>query len=323
MASKEQSQKLVRQPMGLQRVQQARALLVQAKTLDEVKDLHDQATAMVTYMKERGDSTGAHLDAWEVLQITNRRLGELCKGLEQHPTKGGRPKKTAIGEEVVTKKAQLQRLKISWKQAANWERLAAQTDKEFGVWVAEGRELVAKRADASGMQTSRNRLGGKHDSDSYGTPPEVVELEVRVLGAIELDPMSNAAANKVVGAKKFWTKKDDALERVWKAKTVHLNPPYSFPLVEKSVQKFVKEYRAKHFGAGIVLVNNATETEWFQLLLAEFPVCFPDRRLSFLVGETPMTQNRQAQAFFCAGPKSVQQRFFDVFGAVGECLVHV
>jgi phage N-6-adenine-methyltransferase len=313
-------QKLVKQPMGLQRVEQARALLVQAKTLDAVKDLHDQAAAMVTYLKERGLAGDAHLDAWEVLQLTNRRLGELCAELEHHPTGGGRPKKTGTDPIPVSKRAKLQELGISKMQASRWEQLARLDEPDFAKWLEDGRERVLKRSDPDGLQTSRNRLTGSHDSDSYGTPEDVIALEVRVLGHIGLDPASNAAAQKIVGAKKFWSKRDDALSRPWKSTTVHLNPPYSHPLVLQFVQKFVEEHQKKRFESGVVLVNNATETEWFQLLLAEkYPVCFPDRRISFLLGAEPMTQNRQAQAFFCAGPARVRQRFVEVFSEIGQC----
>ena len=46
-----------------------------------------------------------------------------------------------------------------------------------------------------------------------------------------------------------------------------------------------------------MLVNNATETSWFQMLLERFPVCLPARRIAFWRHDHANVGARQGQAF--------------------------
>jgi hypothetical protein len=140
-----------------------------------------------------------------------------------------------------------------------------------------------------------------------------------VLDEIDLDPASNKRAQEIVKAQRFFTKEQNGLTQEWKARTVWLNPPYSSPLCAQFCGRFVDEFAAGHFAAGIVLVNNATETAWCQALLKRFAVCFPAKRIAFLVNGKPIDQNRQGQAVFYAGPKL--PKFRRVFGEIGTVLV--
>ncbi len=66
----------------------------------------------------------------------------------------------------------------------------------------------------------------------------------------------------------------------------------------------------------VLLVNNATDTDWFQALLRRYPVCFIDGRVKFYrldIQKEPSA--RQGQAFFYAGPNV--DRFQEVFGQFG------
>lgn len=67
----------------------------------------------------------------------------------------------------------------------------------------------------------------RHSDESveHYTPIDVVEAEHDVLGSIELDPASCAAANVIVGAARYYSMSDDGFSREWRARTVHLNPP--------------------------------------------------------------------------------------------------
>lgn len=56
------------------------------------------------------------------------------------------------------------------------------------------------------------------------TPPNIIEVARKVMGAIHLDPASCEKANTIVKADHFFTKEDDALTRPW-AGEVWLNPP--------------------------------------------------------------------------------------------------
>ncbi len=134
------------------------------------------------------------------------------------------------------------------------------------------------------------------------TPEALVEAAREVLGAIDLDPASSAAANAVVRAKKFFTTADDGLKQPWKGR-VWMNPPYTTQLITQFAEKLVIHVRAGDVPAAIVIVNNGTETEWFAILASvATAVCFPRGRVKFWSprneGSTPL----QGQAVLYIGP---------------------
>lgn len=57
----------------------------------------------------------------------------------------------------------------------------------------------------------------------HNTPREIVEAARRVLGRIDLDPMSNAAAQRVVQAVTYYTQQNSCWDHAW-AGRVFLNP---------------------------------------------------------------------------------------------------
>jgi len=108
------------------------------------------------------------------------------------------------------------------------------------------------------------------DSDSWFTPAYVTDKARAALGGrIDFDPFSSRDANKTVKARRFLTLADDALTAPkWataRTDTVWMNPPYGRDCA-RAVERFTAEFRAGKFRAGVVLVNNATDTRWFREL---------------------------------------------------------
>ena len=100
-----------------------------------------------------------------------------------------------------------------------------------------------------------------------------------------------------------------------------MNPPYSADMVKKCCERFIEAWNQKEIKAGIILVNNATETRWFQHLLSKAnSICFTNHRISFWNSDGKVVSNNtRGQAFFYFG--SVANQFTEHFRAHGFCQV--
>lgn len=146
-------------------------------------------------------------------------------------------------------------------------------------------------------------VGHNSGENEWYTPPEFIEAARAVMGSIDLDPASCEVANKTVKAKQFYSAIDDGLAQKWHG-NVWMNPPYAQPLIAQFSSAVAEKYKAGEVDQAVVLVNNATETEWFQTMLAEASaVCFPKSRIRFLdkVGN-PIGAPLQGQAILYLGP---------------------
>jgi ParB family chromosome partitioning protein len=147
------------------------------------------------------------------------------------------------------------------------------------------------------------------------TPPEIVQAVRAVLGTIDLDPASTPEANAVVGAERIYTAADNGLVQPW-AGRVYLNPPYRSSLIEPFIARLRCCYEAGEVSAAIVLVNNATETEWFAELAAiTSAVCFPKGRVRYWRPDGAGPGALQGQAIAYVGKDTA--RFMAEFRSLG------
>lgn len=157
-------------------------------------------------------------------------------------------------------------------------------------------------------------------NNEWYTPPELIEAAKAAMGHIDLDPASSELANRTVGAKAFYTVADDGLKQPWRG-NVWMNPPYAQPLVAQFSEAVSEKYDAKEIKRACVLVNNATETAWFQrMLTSASAVCFLKGRVRFLdpKGE-PSGAPLQGQAVLYLGDNPF--RFARGFEELGQVLV--
>jgi phage N-6-adenine-methyltransferase len=182
--------------------------------------------------------------------------------------------------------------------------------------VQSGEAAAKAAAKAANVHVSKN--SGENE---WYTPSEYIEAARRVMGSIDLDPASSEIANKTVKARKFYTIEDNGLEQVWSG-NVFMNPPYSSELIKQFSSKYAILAGKGSIQSGIVLVNNATETVWFQEILAvSTAVCFVKGRIKFIdMDGNPSGAPLQGQAFLFHGDG--MDRFVKEFSLFGEVLVH-
>jgi ParB family chromosome partitioning protein len=150
-------------------------------------------------------------------------------------------------------------------------------------------------------------------NNEWYTPAEFIEAAVKVMGKIDLDPASSEIANKTVKAEKYYTSETNGLAHNWFG-NVWLNPPYSSDLIGKFADKVISEYG--NYSQMIILVNNATETEWFCKLVSKASaVVFPKSRVKFYMPDGRTGAPLQGQAVLYIG--SSPEKFLDCFKKFG------
>lgn len=184
--------------------------------------------------------------------------------------------------------------------------------------------LLARKPKSDQLQIAKQLLDDKpHVSFNSGnnewyTPSEYAGAARRVMGKIDLDPASSKIANRIIKADTFYTKDDDGLSKRWIGR-VWMNPPYASELIGKFTEKIVQHYVEKDIDEALVLVNNATDTAWFQTILEQASaVCFTKGRIRFIdANGNPSGAPLQGQAILYLG-KNIKKfsQEFSTFGAV-------
>jgi N6-adenosine-specific RNA methylase IME4 len=125
-------------PREIALLSQARAMLAEASTVDEVKSIRDKAEAIRQYAKAQGECLEIQNQACEVKLRSERRAGEL---LSETVKKGGSPK---------LQRATLEPLGIDKSQSHRWQRVASLDEQTFEDYITEtkdaGRELTTAGA---------------------------------------------------------------------------------------------------------------------------------------------------------------------------------
>lgn len=119
-------------------------------------------------------------------------------------------------------------------------------------------------------------------NNEWYTPAKYIEAARTAMGSIDCDPASCAFANETVKAAVYYDIEANGLKQKW-AGNVWLNPPYSQPEILHFARAVACRDERGDFHQCIVLVNNATETEWFQTMLDRADaICFPKGRIRYL-----------------------------------------
>lgn len=205
------------------------------------------------------------------------------------------------------------------KQAVRDKKVGASTAAEIAQLPIETQKEIANlptRKEIVEEVKKHVHVAQNSGENEWYTPSEYIESARLVMGSIDTDPASSQIANATVQALQFYTKDDDGLTKEWRG-NIWMNPPYAQPLISQFSQAISKKFTDGEVSQAIVLVNNATETAWFQLM-AEYAsaVCFPKSRIRFLDPNGKPGAPLQGQAVLYFGEHS--QVFYNEFKKYGK-----
>lgn len=147
------------------------------------------------------------------------------------------------------------------------------------------------------------------------TPKEIIEAATKAMGGIDLDPASNAKANKIVKATTFYSQKDNGLEQEWAGK-VFLNPPFKADLITAFVGKLCSHHEAGEVPQAVLLTNNNTDTKWWhQAAGASKAICFTVGRIAFYNAAGAVAAPTNGHTLFYFGNRL--KAFQSAFKAIG------
>jgi hypothetical protein len=301
---------------GLASLTKAEKLLAQASTVADVVDIIDLAEAARMLALKAKLGLAAQNYAALIKLKAERKAGELLGLMKANGelSQGGRPSETSP---IVGDVSTLADIGINANQSSRWQEIAERyTDDDLEARAAEAVDQAIELTQAALLR----EVKGAHVSNNSGhiewyTPAPFVDAAREVMGGIDLDPCSCKAANKIVGATQFFDETDDGLAQEWSGR-VWMNPPYAAGLNDKFCTKLRDEYIADRVTQACVVVNNATETAWFQTLgRVANALCFPSGRISFWRPDRESLSPLQGQAFIYLGGEVADFReIFSQFG---------
>ena len=262
--------------------------LALARSTDEVRKIRSGAAALAAYAKQ-AKNRQLEVDAAEIRIRAERRVGELIRQQKETVglSKGGRPEKTGGKNPPVDEVPTLAKAGIDKDLAKRARELAGVPAPKFERLIKDWRERAEdgkERVTGDLFQPKRNiAVHQSSETPEHYTPAKVIDLVIKCLGAIDLDPCGNPGTPNVPAAA-YFTKDQNGLRCEWQGR-VYMNPPYGSE-IDAWVAKLCEEYVAGRVTEAIALLPARTDTQWF-LRLRDFVCCFVEGRLTFIGNHDP------------------------------------
>jgi ParB family chromosome partitioning protein len=273
-----------------------------------------------------------HLDATQrsaiAAELANMRLGD-----NQH---GG----SANLQTLVSKTEAAALLNVSTRSVATAEKVKEESPEIFAAMKSgdisahlsaqvvclpdDEREIVesapVEEMRAVAKEVVRAHVANNSGNNEWYTPQRHIDMARAVMGGIDTDPATSDIANRTVKAELIYTAEEDGRKQKWRGR-VWMNPPYAQPLITDFAEAVSIKYESGEIDQACILVNNATETQWFQRMLSSASaVCFPKARIRFLDPDGNPGAPLQGQAIIYMG-KNVSA-FKEAFETEGKVLVN-
>jgi ParB family chromosome partitioning protein len=203
-------------------------------------------------------------DAAEMLNVSTRTVAAASKVQAEAP-------------QEVTKAVEAGDISINL--ATQFVALPDESKQEAIAAIAEGSD-TAKEVIREAVKKAH--VANNSGNNEWYTPSKHIELAREVMGGIDCDPATSEIANQTVKAETIFTAENDGRAQTWTGR-VWMNPPYAQPLMGDFAEAVSAKFESGEIEQACILVNNATETQWFQrMLVSASAVCFPKSRIKFL-----------------------------------------
>jgi len=214
-------------------------------------------------------------------------------------------------------------LPISERQIRSLGSLAP--EEQYQVWKeaiqddATSSSDITMRVKSINNQTQEKNNTALFTSDSceWYTPQNIIDVTLKVLGNIDLDPCSNSFTYPNIPASQHFTKEVNGLSKNWIGK-VYMNPPYGREIKEW-VEKLHQGFSNGNVTEAIALTPARTDTQWFYAL-RNFPRCFIKGRLKFSGGEEDNSAPFPSVAFYLGKNESNFKKHFKEIGDIYSLL---
>lgn len=234
------------------------------RTVDEAKEIRDQAEALRVYAKSAKKGLEIQNHAAFVKIQAERRAGELLAAMEPKP---GRPK-NGNG-------STLEPLGIDKGQSHRWQAMAAVPEEKVRELAARATDEHVELTSTAVYNASKNGHAVHFSSatDMWATPKALFD----VLDAEFGFTLDVCATRENAKCPQYFTETDDGLSRAWTG-TCWMNPPYG-----DEIGAWVAKARASaESGATVVcLVPARTDTAWWWENCIKGEVRFLRGRLRF------------------------------------------
>jgi len=229
---------------AIQKLTQAEKWLSEAKTLDDLQQIHDIAVAAEAYAKAHRLGIAAENHAMEVRLLAGRRIGELVPATPAR-VKGRRAHGKELSEVRTTDLPEKQRL-------SEFRKLAQIPLPQFKERIEHLKEQSEKLNYKKMVTTDWYQSS---ETPEWPTPQWLFDLLDREFH-FTLDVCATKDNAKCVH---FYTRQDNGLEQQWSGKC-WMNPPYGREIAEW----MTKAKESAKAGATVVcLVPARPDTDWW------------------------------------------------------------
>jgi N6-adenosine-specific RNA methylase IME4 len=154
---------------GVGLLEQAKALLAQASSVDEVKDVRDRAEALRMYAKQAGLGLDMQNQAAEVKLRAERRAGELLAEMPKH---NGDPRSHDV--------TRLSDLGIQKMESSRWQRIASLPEAAFESYIGMALEARREVTTSGALKLAKQT---REQSDASSPLPQLPDGMFRTITA--------------------------------------------------------------------------------------------------------------------------------------------